>query len=846
MLRPRPQANGQSKSRSEHVRPCKKTSTTGRRLGPSNSQPLTRNVPNSNKQSRKKSEIRCDHHHLAADGQERQEKDDSFNVITIDELQKILGLAQNGPGRPKDRPKPKTTTTVVPATPPPARTISSPIGKEVTPAALGLLQSVPSSGRTFEKTSLRISNDGIFFPFGSSGGGAPLRTDSGHLLTEYKARRGGLATVLSGELAGVETTQRPAPLLPPAAKEKEPRRSAFGQEQVTPYRSIRTVPRAMRSSLTFGTSLASMEDTAAADRQQWLQHLENQVEEKRQRRQTWGHRVDASSSYFEPREMASASTGQPVQQNGRLGSSLSFGGSTAADTSPVDTRKWQFNREQQLREAQVQRDMAFVEKTPGQLPVVDARARVNSQQPSDTSPEEKGSFHRNHRLLLDPGVLTEIGKKKQKDLEHHVFIRQQIEQKQRLKEEEQKRASRRREEEEARLARERAELHDRWLKEKEAATKKEEDARRRAEHLQNQVEIARQAALQEKRGRLERHVRKGLETIQEDKTVSKDPELPSTGKVVSLSAGRRLFTEEEDQIPNYVNTLTISPSPVHRINVDIQPPPREKAASRTQMSHQTDDSKPKPKPNSKLNSNEKRGDGKRNQSVNLRYGQARQTKERTKADAGPSLRPPKVRNPNREGDKKPKSKAKQEKSFSQQQQRQLAAAAAAANKSSGQHEVVNDHDFAKEFSEKYSAAALRSRPAPVMTQEDVRDSESPSSDALAIPVHRTDSISLLPELGVGGHGRREAEGKPSLRELQRAKPLPSTASQVLRQTRQYLESKRQPQAGLWMDGKTMRGDEIGVAENSQDSNRREQILTQIAFLRQGLLNKERQLQEILH
>ena len=46
------------------------------------------------------------------------------------------------------------------------------------------------------------------------------------------------------------------------------------------------------------------------------------------------------------------------------------------------------------------------------------------------------------------------------------------------------------------MAKERAELHEKWLREQEAVKKKEEEARKRAEHFENQVLLAKQAALQ--------------------------------------------------------------------------------------------------------------------------------------------------------------------------------------------------------------------------------------------------------------------------------------------------------------------------------------------------------------
>ena len=139
-----------------------------------------------------------------------------------------------------------------------------------------------------------------------------MRTDSGHLLTDYKSRvrmkalylsiylyiyiyiyfliKRGLATILSGESDHVISLGASGD-----RGKREKRTVPAVQDEITPAPSFRlNVPRAMRSSLTFGvrsmwrfpvlklpkcqfsipqTSFVPEEDKAAADKRQWLREL---------------------------------------------------------------------------------------------------------------------------------------------------------------------------------------------------------------------------------------------------------------------------------------------------------------------------------------------------------------------------------------------------------------------------------------------------------------------------------------------------------------------------------------------------------------------------------------------
>ncbi|XP_065833422.1 coiled-coil domain-containing protein 66-like isoform X2 [Oscarella lobularis] len=780
------------------------------------------------------------------------DRTESFNVVTMDELQKILRLTQKSndvvPVHVKSRSKAVFEKT------------SSPL---------------PVTETVTEVKTPVISEDGIFFPFGSSGGGgAPLRTDSGHLLTDYKSRRG-LATILSGESDHVISLGASGD-----RGKREKRTVPAVQDEITPAPSFRlNVPRAMRSSLTFGTSFVPEEDKAAADKRQWLRELEKQVKEKRQRRDTWGPPPPPpprSLNRYKELPAINSPTARPVARAMR--SSISFGTASAPaeDTSVQDRIRWQQDLAQQVED---RRQSQASSLSP---PLSTATGSV----------QEMSSFHRNHSRLLDPGALSELGKKKMRDQEHHAFIQRQIEERQLLKQKERELRARQQAEEEARVAKERAELHEKWLREQEAVKKKEEEARKRAEHFENQVLLAKQAALQEKRDRLTRHAQKRLETVQQDRqALVEPPKLPSTEEVVPVSAEHSAFADEESKKPREIGVLP-------RLSVVMESPYSESvyekaydddrrnesdaaaaAAAADNRRTRVLSSKHRAKQETKRKASQTQ------QRKNVRYGSGggattQRNDESAKQD---TLK----RHSADESDKTKRLPATIIAKSYDERRRKLSRAAAEEKRRQRQPPLhpllllspppmpsppppLPEIQVRRKKADSVSTKEKKSSSSSSLSSSSHRDvvvqrtstSESLSSDAFTVPVHRTDSISLLP-----GFRRRDGDAvdaasrtkdsevtlrlpSPSLDGNDHADPAPvtRTVSEVLRLTRRYLESKHREfcdgaESKQLFDRPPVYNLPKGNVKVNVDEETRKKMLSQIAILKQCILKKKREFEE---
>jgi hypothetical protein len=126
----------------------------------------------------------------------KQQTDDNVNdrnVVSISDLRRILRLAEPTENDVK-QPTSKTSTQEKRHNEPRTRVIPTPRKAHVTEKEPDVSQGhvienesdvkrkqTESSSQIVKKSSTALSSDGIFFPFGSPGGGAPIRTKSGQL-----------------------------------------------------------------------------------------------------------------------------------------------------------------------------------------------------------------------------------------------------------------------------------------------------------------------------------------------------------------------------------------------------------------------------------------------------------------------------------------------------------------------------------------------------------------------------------------------------------------------------------------------------------------------------------------
>jgi hypothetical protein len=308
-----------------------------------------------------------------------------------------------------------------------------------------------------------------------------------------------------------------------AQKNVEEENKLNGQQQVMPVsmpvrQRSRILPHAMRSSFAFGTAYGADDDTTLQDKQKWREDLRRQIEEKK----ACEAGKELRQRVIDERDMLRDSCYQTWQTR----------------TVPA-----------------VSKAVIVAQGPPSAIQLLSPPPAIQTDSPEklpmSTKSGEERSFHRQHRLLLDPSVLSDMEQRHQKDMEHHKFIKQQLEEKQRLKRKQEEQLAREAALDEARLEREREQLRLQYEKEQECVRQKEETARKRRELLEQQIRQAQEAAIQEKHAKVRRHVgRVSPLEIVSGEICRKDEELPSSRKILTLSASRHVFTDNTDTQPD--------------------------------------------------------------------------------------------------------------------------------------------------------------------------------------------------------------------------------------------------------------------------------------------------------
>ncbi|XP_078339343.1 uncharacterized protein LOC111106830 isoform X12 [Crassostrea virginica] len=317
-----------------------------------------------------------------------------------------------------------------------------------------------------------------YTPWGRPGAGAPLRTRSGKLAADYRARQEDYPDTIDEESEAVN--QNSSQNASETTKHKRERKNRPQREEVQRNEqpavtgtSSRNVPAAMRSSFVLGQiapDTERFENTKEQERQQWLKDLERQREEKREQQiknyestlrgaDTW---ADKFSNDYKPARL-------PDQ--------------------PPET----------LRREDVG---AGVETTR----ISSAPVNVGQSQQED---DEDKTYIRGQNVYMDPVTKKELEDKRQRQLEHQRAVMEQVQEKQRLKQLERDRKMAEDAEEERKLQAERDRLQKQYEVDQNKLKVRELKRQEEVERLKAAMDEAHEKAMREKYSRRMQHLEQG-------------------------------------------------------------------------------------------------------------------------------------------------------------------------------------------------------------------------------------------------------------------------------------------------------------------------------------------------
>ncbi|XP_061195529.1 zinc finger CCCH domain-containing protein 13-like isoform X3 [Saccostrea echinata] len=314
-----------------------------------------------------------------------------------------------------------------------------------------------------------------YTPWGKPGAGAPLRTKSGKLAADYRARQEDYPDTIDEESETVNQNSSQNASENKSRrqrKESEKREEIQKNQQPTVSTSSRNVPAAMRSSFIFGQIApdADMyETTKERERQQWLKDLERQREEKREQQ---------IKDY------------EGTQQ----------GKNTWADKFSNDYRPARLP--EQLPETVTREDVDAAADT-NRI----SSAPVNVSQTINDS--EDKSYIRGQNVYMDPITKKELEDSRQRQLEHQRAVMEQVQEKQRQKQLERERKMAEDAEEERKLQAERDRLQRQFEMEQNKLKMREVKRQEEVERLKAAMDEAHEKAMREKYSRKMQHLEQG-------------------------------------------------------------------------------------------------------------------------------------------------------------------------------------------------------------------------------------------------------------------------------------------------------------------------------------------------
>ncbi|XP_048738651.2 trichohyalin-like isoform X6 [Ostrea edulis] len=325
----------------------------------------------------------------------------------------------------------------------------------------------------------RVDSQAGYSPWGKPGAGAPLRTKSGKLAADYRARQvfneedypdtidEESETVnqnSSQNASGTTKSKRRKEL------EKFQREEIQATQQPAAPTSNRNVPAAMRSSFIFGQVApdANMyEMTKQQERQQWLKDLERQREEKREQ---------------QIKDLESTRTGT----------------NTWADKFTNDYRPARLPEQQPetVRREDIDAETNRISSAP-----------VNISQTQENDDDK--THIRGQNVHLDPVTKKELEDKRQRQLEHQRAVMEQVQEKQRQKQLERERKMAEDAEEERKLQAERDRLQRQFEMDQNKLKVREMKRQEDVERLKAAMDEAHETALREKYSRRMQHLEQG-------------------------------------------------------------------------------------------------------------------------------------------------------------------------------------------------------------------------------------------------------------------------------------------------------------------------------------------------
>nr|XP_022297380.1 trichohyalin-like isoform X15 [Crassostrea virginica] len=392
-----------------------------------------------------------------------------------------------------------------------------------------------------------------YTPWGRPGAGAPLRTRSGKLAADYRARqvfhKEDYPDTIDEESEAVN--QNSSQNASETTKHKKERKNRPQREEVQRNEqpavtgtSSRNVPAAMRSSFVLGQiapDTERFENTKEQERQQWLKDLERQREEKREQQikdyestqrgaDTW---ADKFSNDYKPARL-------PDQ--------------------PPET----------LRREDVG---AGVETTR----ISSAPVNVGQSQQED---DEDKTYIRGQNVYMDPVTKKELEDKRQRQLEHQRAVMEQVQEKQRLKQLERDRKMAEDAEEERKLQVERDRLQRQYEVDQNKLKVRELKRQEEVERLKAAMDEAHEKAMREKYSRRMQHLEQGghdttqlkahlAAVLGEDSTEGEAPTNRHGYETLRNTQSIAKITPRGGELRNDVNHIV--PSQVPGLDLELSP-----------------------------------------------------------------------------------------------------------------------------------------------------------------------------------------------------------------------------------------------------------------------------------
>ncbi|CAH1785208.1 unnamed protein product [Owenia fusiformis] len=297
-------------------------------------------------------------------------------------------------------------------------------------------------------------------PFGRPGAGAPMRSNSGTVLTDFNSRKN---QSVQNSLDEKERKQKAYDQLQQQQQTQHQQEQQRQQPNFAPDPS--TVHPAMRSSFAFGVATdGKFSDSKAEEKKRWLEELEKQKEENRMRKEAEKSKTVQAETWA---DKMSQPGGTPRTQN------------PVSNTPGVNI--------------------------PGLQGAV-ASPRVNSAPSNVNNPAPNGelsssggaSLLRGQNTLIDPVTMNELSEKRRRALEHQKAIQEQVEEHQRKKRVERERKIAEELAEEAKFQQQRENVQKQLELEQEKQKQKQEEQQKRVDDLKRAMDEATERARKEK------------------------------------------------------------------------------------------------------------------------------------------------------------------------------------------------------------------------------------------------------------------------------------------------------------------------------------------------------------